>query len=145
MKIISHRGNIKGPDKKIENNPKHILSLLKHYECEVDVWVNNEGIFLGHDKGEYKINNDFFISNKLWCHAKNLDAFNFLIDERVNCFFHDKDDFTLVSNRIIWTYPNKPVCSKSIIVDLDKNWKEKNYNCYGVCVDYILEDNIIFL
>lgn len=145
MKIISHRGNINGPDKKLENNPQHILSLLKYYECEVDVWVNSEGIFLGHDKGEYKINNDFFISNKLWCHAKNLDAFNFLLDKRVNCFFHDKDDFTLVSNRLIWTYPNKPVCSKSIIVDLNKNWKEKNYNCHGVCVDYILEDNIIFL
>jgi len=145
MLIISHRGNLLGPNPGFENIPGKIVEVTNNYDCEIDVWVNSDGIFLGHDKPEHKVTRDFFYNQRLWCHAKNLDAFNFLLDERVNCFFHDKDDFTLVSNRLIWTYPNKPVCSKSIIVDLDKNWKEKNYNCYGVCVDYILEDNIIFL
>jgi hypothetical protein len=35
------------------------------------------------------------------------------------------------------TYPNKTTCNSSIIVDTSKDWKNKNYNCYGVCVDYL--------
>ncbi len=138
MNVISHRGNLNGPDLKLENNPFHITHLLKKYDVEIDVWVNKNGIFLGHDGPQYKISNEFFIPNGLWCHAKNLDAFNFLISERTNCFFHDKDDFTLTYNKFIWTYPDKQVCENSVIVDLSKNWKDKNYKSYGVCVDYIL-------
>ena len=29
MKIISHRGNLQGPDKNLENNPKHIKELTE--------------------------------------------------------------------------------------------------------------------
>ena len=39
MKIISHRGNLTGPDPKQENKPSQILKVLeKGYEVEVDVW-----------------------------------------------------------------------------------------------------------
>ena len=74
----------------------------------------------------------------MWCHAKNLEALIYLKNNNIqNYFFHQQDDFTLTSSGYIWTYPGKSVSNNSIIVDTDKDWREKQYNCAGVCVDYI--------
>ena len=54
-----------------------------------------------------------------------------------NYFWHQEDYFTLTSSKYIWTYPTNLVTDKSIIVDLSKNWKNKNYDCFGVCVDFL--------
>lgn len=137
MKIISHRGNVNGPDSNLENNPNHIENLSRTIDCEVDVWMIHDDLFLGHDKPEYKINESFIKNPNLWCHAKNLKALEFLLKKEIVCFYHNIDDFTLTSNGFIWTYPNKNICSKSIIVDLGKNWKDFGYKCYGACVDYV--------
>ena len=104
----------------------------------LDVWVNKEGIFLGHDNPNYKVDRDFFYNQRLWCHAKNLEALEYLLSINTKCFYHNIDDYTLTSNGLIWTYPGENVNNKSIIVDLSKDWNTKNYNCFGVCVDYIL-------
>lgn len=138
MVIISHRGNVKGPNPKLENNPDHIRTIIQHYDCEIDVWKVGDKIFLGHDNPQYPVDVSFFNHIGLWCHAKNLEALQFLLELGITCFYHNIDDFTLTNNRYIWTYPGKPVTRRSIIVDLSNNWIEKNYDCYGVCVDYIL-------
>ena len=138
MVIISHRGNIKGPNPQLENNPDHIRTIIQHYDCEIDVWKVGDKIFLGHDNPQYPVDVSFFNHIGLWCHAKNLEALQFLLELGITCFYHNIDDFTLTNNRYIWTYPGKPVTRRSIIVDLSNNWIEKNYDCYGVCVDYIL-------
>ena len=139
MKIISHRGNINGKNLKLENNPDHIEKLSKIIDCEIDVWMINKDLFLGHDKPEYKIKKSFLKNPNLWCHAKNLNALKFMLNENIVCFYHNTDDFTLTSNGFIWTYPFKEVCEKSIIVDTRKNWNvNDNYKtCYGICSDYI--------
>lgn len=138
MVIISHRGNLKGPVPDLENNPQHIKSIISYYDCEVDVWRVDGNWFLGHDKPQYPIDVGFLNHTGLWCHAKNLDALHHLVNLKITCFYHNIDDYTLTSNNYIWTYPGKPVTSQSIIVDVTNDWKMKNYNCYGVCVDYIL-------
>lgn len=137
MKIISHRGNVNGINLNLENNPHHIENLSKTIDCEIDVWMVEGSLFLGHDKPEYRINKSFLKNQNLWCHAKNLDALKFMLNEGIVCFYHDKDDFTLTSNGFIWTYPTRETCSKSIIVDIGENWRKVNYNCYAVCVDFI--------
>lgn len=139
MKIISHRGNVNGSERDLENNPEHIQSLLKaKIEVEIDVWLKNDQIFLGHDEPQYAIDYSFLQQHGLWCHAKNLEALSFMLLACVpNCFWHQEDDFTLTSSGFIWTYPNKKVLHNSIIVDNDPKWREKNYKCYGVCSDYI--------
>lgn len=39
MILISHRGNIDGPNVKMENDPRYIENTLgKGYNVEVDVW-----------------------------------------------------------------------------------------------------------
>lgn len=139
MVIISHRGNTNGPDKLNENRPDHILKVLQKYDCEVDVWMKGSILYLGHDEPQYEISEQFLKHPRLWCHAKNLDALYYMIKlPDIKCFFHNVDKFTLTSNGLIWTYPGEQVTNKSIIVDTSVNWKEKNYICCGVCVDYIL-------
>jgi len=142
MKIISHRGNLNGSDKSIENSPIHIQNIIDNYnlDVEIDVWYFETGQwFLGHDFPQYSIEDYFLLHNadKIWCHAKNLQALLHLKFLNVNYFWHQNDDFTLTSNGFIWTYPNMPVTINSVIVDLSENWITKNYKCYAICADYI--------
>jgi hypothetical protein len=138
MRLISHRANISGPDPKTENHPDQILKVLnKGIDCEIDVWRIDGNFYTGHDQPIYDIDWKFLCKPNLWVHAKNLEALTHL--PNYICFFwHQNDDYTLISNNLIWTFPNKKVCDKSIIVHKDQDWKEKNYKCYGVCTDYPL-------
>lgn len=139
MKIISHRGNTQGPNKEQENHPKIISNLLnQNIDCEIDVWYIGDKFYLGHDSPQYNIEESFLYLKGLWCHAKNLEAlYKMNIMNNIHFFWHENDDFTLTSKNIIWTYPNKKTTSNSVIVDVNKNWRDNNYNCLGVCVDWI--------
>lgn len=138
MIVISHRGNLRGPVKETENSVDQIhFALALGLHCEVDVWCIDNKYFLGHDYPQYEVSDDFLLTPKLWCHAKNLEAFNSMLKDEVECvFWHQADDFTLTSNKFIWTYPGKPVSERSVIVDLSENWRDNKYNCFGVCSDY---------
>ena len=75
MKLISHRGNITGPDAAQENNPDRILSVLRMgFDVEVDVWLIDDQFFLGHDCPQYKIDIPFLLQEGVWCHSKNISA-----------------------------------------------------------------------
>ena len=137
MKIISHRGNINGSIPKMENKPEYIINAINlGFDVEVDLWIVNDELFLGHDYPQYKINFDYLnnISKKIWIHAKNIDALYFLLKTKLNFFWHQNDHFTLTSNNYIWTYPDQPITNKSIIVCL--NYVKMNQIPYGICTDY---------
>ncbi len=149
MRIISHRGNLSGPDPDNQNHPDQVLKVLKTgLDCEIDVWRVDDEFYLGHDEPQHLIDAKFLRNSGLWVHAKNLDVLNNIpfsktkdgsfLSNDVRFFWHQADDFTLTSNGLIWTFPNKEVCEKSIIVDNNRNWRQKNYNCFGVCTDYVL-------
>jgi len=137
MILISHRGNLTGPDIERENQPRHIHECLnKGLNVEIDVWYKDGLFFLGHDTPQYEVSSCFLKNQKLWCHAKNLDALYKMADSgSIHYFWHQKDDFTLTSQNIIWTYPGNPVTLKSVIVTDSKIIDA----CYGVCTDYPLE------
>jgi hypothetical protein len=139
MKIISHRGNLNGPNPSLENSLELInLALKNKFDVEIDVWLINKQWYLGHDKPEYLISQKFLENKKLWCHAKNLEALYSMLDcKNINCFWHQDDDFTLTSKGFIWTYPNKQVTSRSVIVLQNKENIDpfKKY-IYGICTDY---------
>jgi len=139
MIIISHRGNTSGSVEEYENHPDVINDILvKGIDCEIDVWYLNDKFYLGHNFPKYEIDNSFIMKKGLWCHAKNLPAlYEMSKYDTVNFFWHQEDDFTLTSQNIIWTYPGKTTTKKSIIVDTSKNWRNKKYDCMGVCVDWI--------
>ena len=137
MKLISHRGNTSGRDKKNENNPDYIISAIeKGFDCEVDIW-QLDGFYLGHDEPVYPVDIDLLLRyhNKLWIHCKNLESLESLSQNpHLNVFWHEKDSYTLTSKGFIWTYPHNKICSRSVIVSNDAKYS-KFQKCYGVCSD----------
>ena len=140
MIFISHRGNIneKYPDK--ENDPKYILQAVrKGYECEIDVWFIKDRLYLGHDEPQYEVNLMFLQNNKFWCHAKNVNALEYMLLHKIHCFWHQEDDYTITSKGIIWTYPGNKLTKNSICVMPEKcNKNTHDFNkCIGICSDKI--------
>jgi hypothetical protein len=145
MKLISHRGNLYGPDPEKENNPEYIkIAYDLGYDVEIDLWSNNTEMFLGHDKPQYKVDYDFInsMSDKLWIHCKNLEALyccKFLLKD-THYFWHQSDDFTLTSKNIIWTYPGKELTPNSVIVMPElNNFSDVGPDVYGICTDEVIE------
>jgi hypothetical protein len=141
MKFISHRGNIDKIDKREENNPEKILFCLSlGYDVELDVWNIDNKFYLGHDEPQYEINKEFLLNNGLWCHAKNLNALESMLKlNKVNCFWHQTDDFTITSQGHIWTFPDKDLTSASIAVMPEhSHYKIDELKLiYGICSDKI--------
>ncbi len=138
-KIISHRGNLDGPDPKNENRPEQIEKVIQlGFDVEVDVWKIGEKWFLGHDEPQYEIDLDFLLDNdwELWCHAKNLEALIALNENSLCCFWHQNDDYTLTSDNHIWTYPGKAPSKESIILLFEKDMEIPG-ECKGICVDHV--------
>jgi len=122
-----------------ENQPNYILNALDEgFDVEIDVWVKNGLLFLGHDFAEFPIFLDFLKNDKLWCHAKNYEALDFLMKNNIHCFWHENDKFTITSKGYIWQYPSDITYENSIFLMpeiFDKNIDLKNIK--GICSDYI--------
>ena len=140
MILISHRGNINGKNIPLENSPDYIKNAIHlRYDVEVDIWYHNNTFWLGHDNPKYQIGLYFLLENadKLWCHAKNIEAIIEMKKEKsINCFWHQKDDITLTSKGYIWAYPGKQSIENSIAV-LPEIYKDNVDKCIGICSDYI--------
>lgn len=144
MKLISHRGNTVGKFESWENEPTYIDKAIKDgYDVEIDVWLINNMIYLGHNKPQYDVDNRWLKAriNKLWIHCKNVDALIFFNDYHydINYFWHQEDDFTLTNKNHIWTFPGKRLSNLSIAVlpETVKYEDKELYDCYGICSDFI--------
>jgi hypothetical protein len=142
MILIAHRGNINGPDKTRENTIEYIDEAINAgYNVEIDVWILDDGIWLGHDGPENKINKEFLFRNinKLWCHAKNLNALAFLTQNNFNAFSHDNDPYVLTSNGYIWAHFKSEFTKDTIAVMPE--WSKYTLSqlpvCKGVCSDFV--------
>lgn len=148
--LIAHRGNLQGPNLKLENKPSYINTALnKGYDIEVDIWYS-KGWWLGHDKPQYKISYEWLSdrSHKLWIHCKNITTLGQIVKRNQhgwmgmpNFFFHNTDDCTLTSHGFIWTYPNKKlsISGNTICVLPELGYNGDLKKCYGVCTDYVLK------
>jgi hypothetical protein len=145
LRIISHRGNLSGPGQR-ENHPEQIdLCIESGFDCEVDLWVQNGDLLLGHDFGEYKISFTWLKDRErsLWVHCKNSDALIYLNeskDHKLNFFWHESDQFTLTSSKKVWVYPGRQLISGCVAV-LPEIWlneeKESGLTrCFAICTDY---------
>ena len=137
--LISHRGNVSGPNPNKENHPDYIRKTLKsNYNVEIDVWYIDETWFLGHDKPQHEVNFDFLLNPYLWIHAKNGDAlFELLKHHEITSFWHTDEDWVLTSDREIWTYPGKKLYSDSICVLPELGYDGDITKCRGICSDFI--------
>ena len=118
MRFIAHRGNTRGKLLDRENEPAYICeALAQGYDVEVDAWCDDGMWRLGHDEPQYEIEYSFLLQKGLIVHAKNLGALSALArDDRIHCFSHDVDDAVLSSQRLLWTYPDKPLGENSVAV-----------------------------
>jgi hypothetical protein len=151
MIYIAHRGNIKGSDPQRENAPGYIDEALNlGYKAEVDLWAEGDQLWLGHDAPLYPIYIDFIRcrQRELFVHCKNTDALDAVRSGKVDAhyFFHQHDDYTLTSEGLVWVYPGRMMCDKSILV-LPESWLNNDqYVDYierwqgkivGVCSDFV--------
>lgn len=140
MKLISHRGNINGPNI-LENNPNYIDDTLNIcYDVEIDIWLIDNQIYLGHDKPTYKIEMNWLVDriDMLWIHCKNTEILELLneCEHKFNYFWHENDTVTLTSHGFMWAYPGKQSIKNSIAV-LPEIYNDDVSKCYGICSDYI--------
>ena len=148
MLIISHRGNLNGPDKSKENNPDHIDRIISEnlvFDVEIDLRVHKQKLYLGHDECEYVINQEWLFQHvaHLWIHCKNAEALRYCsqLEFFHHYFWHNTDDYTLTNKNIIWAYPGKPkVDDFTVLVMPEQYWNTKEIEeiqPFGVCTDYV--------
>jgi HAD superfamily hydrolase (TIGR01509 family) len=140
MRFIAHRGNLYGADPVNENKPEHLRRALDlGYDIELDVryFPDKDEWWLGHDEPQYQVPFEFLLQDRLWIHCKNGAALQRLAkDERVNCFFHDVDDFVLTSKDYIWIYPEKPLQGPTSIAVMFKDSAALlDKDIFGICSD----------
>lgn len=148
MTIIAHRGNLEGPNPALENHPDYIDSALSEgFDAEIDVWVLENGIFLGHDKPDFPVSLSWFFDRckNIWIHCKNFEALCFFQSAsdkndfnwkcRYNYFWHQSDSVTLTSLGFIWAYPGNQPIAGSVAV-LPEIHNDDVSDCYAICTDY---------
>ena len=144
MILISHRGNINGRKPHHENSPTYInTALMRGYDVEIDVWYEGDGWYLGHDEPKYKTDLNYLKNDKLWCHAKNIEALNKMSSHSdIHCFWHQEDDVTLTSRNFLWTYSGKKLTENSVAVlpelNNDNALTMLPKKLIGICSDYIV-------
>lgn len=142
MRIISHRGNIRGPVPGRENAPSYIdCALGNGYDVEIDVRVVNNEIWLGHDEPQYKVSFNWIFHRQfnLWLHCKDVESAK--LCRPFQSFCHTSDPFSFTTTKRIWLHDlSQKVDHYTIIPLLSKDDVNKDiyriHDCYGVCTDY---------
>lgn len=108
------------------------MGKLEIGDIKIEVYLWN------HDEPKEEVGLDFLLNKNIWCHAKNIEAFESLLIDSAHCFWHEEDDYTLTSKGYIWTYPGQKLVEKSVCV-LPESFKERNVEkCSGLCSDFVL-------
>jgi hypothetical protein len=142
MILISHRGNISGPNPEQENRPEYIAEALKQgYDVEIDVWFKDNKFMLGHDEPQYEFPFELIDQAypKLWIHCKNIDALSKLNEldpngSKVNYFWHENDLGVLTSKSYIWS---TNLINNGILVMPELFDRQPIETTMGICSDYI--------
>lgn len=152
MIYISHRGNLNGPNPELENLPDYIdAAITQGFDVEADVWVTQDGLFLGHDGPQHQVDIAWLQerSQKLWIHCKNDQALGICKDAGLRCFFHNTDDYTITSSGHVWAFPGKQIASNSCIMVMPETHSDiKTLDLghhAGVCSDYVRKIKMPFL
>lgn len=142
MLIVSHRGNLDGPNPDKENHPDYIKEALKHGPVEIDIRIIDGKVFLGHDLPQYEIAYNFLNKDGLYIHCKTLDTVWWLEQNYcyLNYFWHETDRMTFTKYGDIWCYPGVYM-KNGITVELNPephSWMHLKENYIkGICTDYV--------
>ena len=138
-KFIAHRGNYTGVQTVWENTRDYVEFAYydKKYDVEIDVRAHGGILYLGHDEPLQVADTNFLQQPGVWCHAKDLDALDMLLNMRTRTFWHETDTVTLTNDGHIWCYPGHyPRHRHAVWLDLeDKPLPDDLTGIYGVCGD----------
>ncbi|MEX0598437.1 MAG: hypothetical protein WD512_18290 [Candidatus Paceibacterota bacterium] len=162
--IISHRGNLSGPNPQRENAIDYIYETIARGYCvEIDIRYKNKKLWLGHDTPQEEIELFRLYDDNLIIHCKDLQTFQYIrfvqydrvihdskYTKQIHYFYHENDAATLTSKGFIWVHPTKlyekgfyngdsiavlpEQCTPTILVNASRL---KNYA--GICTDYSTE------
>lgn len=146
-KIISHRGNLRGPTPATENQPSQIQSVLDlGYDVEIDVWFQEGKLYLGHDAPTHPVTRQFLQNERLWCHCKNEETFRYLDKfSTINAFQQENEDRVHLRSGKIWLHSRlseeyRTAYGPHILVDLARGvWTQEDLDkshIYGLCTDW---------
>jgi hypothetical protein len=144
--FIAHRGLSEGPDRQNENDLEILKERSKNGEfSECDVWLINNILYLGHDGPEKEIVFDDINSRYLFLHAKNKEAFEYLLHKSnyeaidLNIFWHKDDDYVLTNHGDIIVYPGKELIQNSVFMMPENSnieIKANKFKCNYICSDW---------
>jgi glycerophosphoryl diester phosphodiesterase len=153
MILISHRGNINGCNFEKENTHEYIQQAIDAgFHVEIDVWLKNNQLFLGHDQPETPVYLDWLIERKekLWVHTKNAESLFYLTSNTdLTVFFHEEEKYSIINNGrnnsgtiikgVVWAHNLEKLNKNCIIPLLSKNdlTKKPTVEILGVCSDYV--------
>lgn len=144
MIIISHRGNVAGPNPQRENSPEFIDEALSlGFEVEIDLHVIDGQMWLGHDRPQYQIDLDWFLprAGRCWVHCKNVPAMEYFYshyhNEFINFFWHENDTMTLTNHGYMWVYPGCGIVKNGIAV-MPEIYNDDVAKALGICTDWPL-------
>ena len=121
MIYISHRGNLTGKHHDLENSPVYVYQAIdRGFDVEVDLRHKDGQIFLGHEKPQYLIDdnfinnnpiNDYFINNNLiddnFINSINDDYISPINDNLINLIndniiYYNTDIIEYINNTLIY-------------------------------------------
>ena len=142
-KLIAHRGNINGISLNLENTKDYIDSAIRSgYDVEVDVRTGPDGKFYtGHDEPQHEVELGWLCerSESLWIHCKDFKTLSALIKWNLKVFYHEREDYAIISNGLIWAHNLNEVDRNCIIPLLSKEDIDNRpvNEVWGICSDYV--------
>ena len=137
MKIISHRGNIRGPIPEKENSPSYIdCAIGNGYDVEIDGRFIAGQLWLGHDEPQYKVEHSWLQPRKeyLWIHCKDLAAAKECWEYQSIC--HTSDPYTYTTTGKVWLHDLSMKVNDAIIPLIDDPIIYLAQQPYAICTDY---------
>ena len=139
MKIISHRGNVRGPIPEKENRPSYIdCAIGNGYDVEIDLRIIDGELWLGHDVPQYKVEHSWLQPRKeyLWIHCKDLAAAKECWEYQSFC--HMGDPYTYTSTGKILLHDLSMKIDNNVIIPLidDIDYSPMNGDPYAICTDH---------
>jgi hypothetical protein len=144
MKIISHRGNLTGPNPEQENRPGYIeAAIAAGFEVEIDLWGRGGALAFGHDQPQFDIGH-WWIEKRagdLWIHCKDFKAEHFCIwANAVHWFTHKGMPRITTSTGETWHYPGATLQGPRPIACLPETVPDWDISgAWGICTDYPLK------
>ena len=133
-RLISHRGNVLGPNPSKENHPEYILNALKNYDVEIDVWFENKNFYLGHDVPKYEVSKLFLFNEKFIIHAKSLETFLELEKySDLEVFYQNQEDVvvTTQSRKVFHSRHTSPLNDQRGNIWIDLQAKQ-SFEIFGI-------------